>query len=332
MFPERNDYMNKLNILYTTDNNYFTHMLTSLYSLLKNNKDIFLNIHIIETNLTKENYLLLDTIINNYNNCNLNIYNLKELQYYIDLFDIPKWRNTDIGNARLFASELINEDKILYLDCDTIITSSLKDLSKYYFNTPISAVKEFTIPIHLRNKLINYYNSGVIYFNYKSWNEEDCIRELYNTLSIEKNNLIYPDQDLLNLALTERINTLDISYNIFSYIYEINKYRFIRNKYFTKNPNYYKEEEITESLNNPHILHMLEYLYIRPWEQNKIHPFNDIYREYREIWDKDFKQEKNNNILVQIKLLSYINILMKCLLSEETNNNIKSKVKRILKP
>ena len=51
----RGDFMKKYNFLYTTDNNYFIHMLTSIYSLLENNKDIYLNIHIIEDNLSELN-------------------------------------------------------------------------------------------------------------------------------------------------------------------------------------------------------------------------------------------------------------------------------------
>ena len=51
--------MKEYNILYTTDNNYFIHMLTSIYSLIENNKDIFLNINIIEDNLEEINKKIL---------------------------------------------------------------------------------------------------------------------------------------------------------------------------------------------------------------------------------------------------------------------------------
>ena len=324
--------MDKLNVLYTTDSKFFPNMLTSIYSLLENNKDIYINIHIIESNITKEQRLLLDSLIEIYNNCNLNIYNIKDLQYYIDLFNIPKWRNTDIANARLFASKFINEDKVLYLDSDTLIVNSLKDILNVNTNAPISAVKEIYVPDHLKNYLTTYYNSGVLYLNYETWNKEDYLQKLYNTLNNIKTELIFPDQDLLNLTVNENINTLDMSYNILTYIYLYNKYSFSRNKFFTNNENYYKEDKIYDSLNNPRILHMLEYFYTKPWNKNNIHPFNDIYKEYRTIWDKEFKQEENNNILAQIRLLSYINMLMKCILSEEMNNNIKTKIKTILKP
>jgi len=324
--------MDKLNVLYTTDSKFFPNMLTSIYSLLENNKDIYINIHIIESNLTKEQKTLLDTLLDLYNNCNLNIYNIKYMQKYIDLFNLPKWRNTDIANARLFASEFINEDKVLYLDSDTLIVNSLKDILNVNTNAPISAVKEIYVPNHLKDYLNCYYNSGVLYFNYETWNKDNYLQKLYNTLNNIKTELIFPDQDLLNLTINKNINTLDMSYNILTYIYLYNKYSFSRNKFFKNNENYYKEDEIYDSLNNPHILHMLEYFYTKPWNKNKIHPFNDIYKEYRTIWDKEFKQEENNNILAQIKLLSYINMLMKCTLSDKMNESIKSKVKTILKP
>lgn len=46
--------MAKYNILYTSDSNYFCHMMTSIFSLLENNKDVNLIIHIIEDSFTNE--------------------------------------------------------------------------------------------------------------------------------------------------------------------------------------------------------------------------------------------------------------------------------------
>ena len=44
--------MTKFHVLYTTDHNYFPHMLTSIYSLAENNKNNNIKVHIIEDGFT----------------------------------------------------------------------------------------------------------------------------------------------------------------------------------------------------------------------------------------------------------------------------------------
>ena len=316
------------NILYTTNKYYFYHMLTSIYSLLENNKECNITIHIIEDNISAYQRNLLENIYLKYSNIKINIYPIKLIQKFIDKYNIPKWRGTDIANARLFAREIIdNVNKILYIDSDTIIKNSLTELFNNECNNPISAVKEINIPSHMKNLINEYYNSGVILFDYKLWDKENYTKRLYDGVKNLDIQLIFPDQDLMNIIFYKEIATLSPDYNIFPFIYDILKYPYLAKLYFNKIENYYSYDEVVNSLKNPHIFHLLGYLYARPWFENKIHPFNKFYDEYRMHWDNNY-QKQENSLLYNSEIFPIMNILMKSLLSNNLNEILKNNVKK----
>lgn len=318
--------MKQYNFLYTTDNNYFMHMLTSIYSLLENNKDIYLNIHIIEDNLDEINKTRLFKLEELYNNIKINIYSIKLIEDIMNKFSIPKWRDTNIANARLFANEIIKDvDTILYLDCDTLVVNPISEIFKYSKANPISGTKEICIPEHINNKLQNYYNSGILLFNYNQWENEKCIDKIYKTIKNNPIDFIYPDQDLLNFSI-ENIGTLDISYNLYPLLSVINNYPFLARHFYEKKHSFYSYEEVEKAIMNPHIYHNLCYQTIRPWEKNNIHPYTALYRFYRTLWDKEYNEDECNSILAKSQLISYMNILTKSLLNDKIYTKIKEKI------
>ena len=312
--------MKEYNILYTTDNNYFIHMLTSIYSLIENNKDIFLNINIIEDNLEETNKKRLYLLTEIYKNIKINIYSIKLIEKNINRYNIPKWRNTNIANARLFANEIIKCDELLNLDSDTIIVNSLKNVYNIG-NGPISAVKDIIIPDYLKNKINNYFNSGVLLFNFNEWEKEHCIEKIYNILKKNTINLQFPDQDLINLAV-ENITTLPLNYNLFPIVKIMEKHKIFAKKFYDKVDSFYSQKEIKDSLLNPIIYHNLDFLNIRPWESNIIHPYNNIYKHYRKMFDTNYIQDKNEIKYYEqlLKKISYI--ILKSLVNDDCYQKI----------
>lgn len=330
--------MKKNHILYTADHNYFPHMLTSIYSLAENNKENELIIHIIEDKFTKEDISLLEQLKILYNNIELKIYSLDDLAWLMSQFNIPKWKGTSIANARLFANELINDvDQILYLDSDTIIVNSLDELFSKEINTPLAATKEFLIPQHLDKlnreykniKIKNYYNSGVLLFNYDLWYQEDCLDELYSVSQNYNKELIYPDQDLINIAFSNNIEELSLDYNIVPLVKELENHKLLAKKFLKDHPIYYSYNEVMESLKHKHILHALNYMGLQAWDDSKVHPFQQEYLNYRKIWDPNFIPCKvsSNKKYYQIPYISDLNLLAKTFLKEETHKKIKQKLK-----
>lgn len=291
-------------ILYTTDQAYFPHMLTSLYSLIKSNPDTMFIIHIIESNFTKKQFEHLETVLSKYPKIFIKIYPEEQLKKLFSLYSIPKWRGTDIANARLFAHELIPEaEQLLYLDSDTIINGSLESIWEEN-SAPVSAVKDVTVPSHMENLVANYYNSGVLYFNYSLWEKEDYSQKLYDTLQKARKSLLFPDQDLLNLTFGESIHCLSMDYNIMPFTYDVMQYPYLAKKIYTKS-SFYSYEEIVSALQTPHIFHMIEYLNTRPWTENTTHPFNELYEASRLYWDPSFQKGKSNTLLANVSMLPF---------------------------
>lgn len=217
----------------------------------------------------------------------MNIYPIKLIEKSMNKFDIPKWRNTDIANARLFANEIIKCNKLLYLDSDTTIVNSIKNV--YDMDTsPLYAVKEIDVPTHLENQLNYYYNSGVMLFNFNEWENAHCMEKIYNILKYNKANLQFPDQDLINLAI-ENIGTLPLKYNLYPITKIMNNHQLLSRIFYNKKDSFYSLKEIKESLKNPIIYHNLDFLNTRPWENNIIHPYNKTYKLYRQMFDDNYK-------------------------------------------
>ncbi len=319
--------MKKYHVLYTADMNYFSHMMTSIYSLLETNKDANLVIHIIEAGFTEVQKNLLFSIVSDYNT-EVKLYSLEKLDSIIKKYNIPKWRGTDIANARLLASEIIKEtDRILYLDSDTIVYNSLGKLFERKTAFPVSAVKDLGIPDCVKPLVDNYYNSGVLLLDYNLWENERCIERLYDCMQDKSIELYYPDQDLMNIALKGSIDTLTANYNVTPTIWVMEKYRFFAKRNYAHVDNFYSMEEAEIALNNPYIFHMLSYLTTRPWIENNVHPFNSLYQGYRKSWDNNFKLEKNNEILLKLPFLPFLRVASGSILSREQIDKVKQKLK-----
>lgn len=310
--------MKEYNILYTTDNNYFIHMLTSIYSLIENNQDIFLNINVIEDNLNKLNLTRLNILTEMYQNIKINIYSIKLIEDIMNKFNIPKWRNTDIANARLFANEIIKCDELLYIDCDTIIVNSIKNIFEKN-NNSISAVKDINIPEYLKGKIDYYYNSGIILFDFNKWENEHCIEKIYNILKKNEVSLKLPDQDLINLAIPN-ISTLPLNYNIFPIVKMMNNHPLLSKRFYKEN--FYSRNEIRDAIKNPIIYHNLDFLNIRPWDNNVIHPYNNIYKLYRNKFDKKYIPNKIEISKYEQKTKKFSYLILKSFVSDKTYQKV----------
>ncbi len=320
--------MEYYHVLYTSDTNYFPHMMTSLCSLLSNHIDTRLCVHIIEDHFTEEDFQRLYHISSQYSNLRLQIYPIEKVLKSIYQYHIPKWRGTDIANARLFSNEIISgTDKMLYLDCDIIVNNSLEGLFQADISSPVSAVKELCMPNHLKDYQGAYYNSGVLLFDYTLWEDLGCSRKLYDNAKRYHSVLRYPDQDLLNLSLNDMIHNLSPGYNVHPTVYYMNRHSYLSKKFYQRFPEYYSLEEIQDALEMPCIFHALEFMNARPWNDNSVHPFNDFYNEYRKMWDPNFELLPSGNKLSKARSMVYVKLAADSFLSEDTLQKVKSKVR-----
>lgn len=105
--------------------------------------------------------------------------------------------------VRLFLHNLLKEDKVVYLDVDTVVDDSLEDLWGIDLGSDLIGAVEET------NK---YCNSGVILFNLKGIRKANLDKNIKILLS--KCKMQFPDQDAMNQVFQDRILLLPKKYNV----------------------------------------------------------------------------------------------------------------------
>lgn len=178
---------------------------------------------------------------------------------------------------RLLAPSLINEDTILYLDTDIVVTVDLSSL----FNIPltnhlVAGVKAPGIQgsetlsnnICIKTGLINisdYINAGVLLMNLKQMRKENTVEKfLYLSKTTPLN-----DQDILNSICYGRTMFLPLAYNAMTVqLYEENS-KLLR--FFTK-------EDICQARKCPRIIHYATKT--KPWQERSVLFFRSWYHYF----------------------------------------------------
>jgi lipopolysaccharide biosynthesis glycosyltransferase len=131
---------------------------------------------------------------------------------------------------RLLLPELLDRgmERILYLDCDTLIQSDVtplfhhdmgenallaaQDRNVCSFDSPIADLKDkvgkFNIPAEEK-----YFNAGVLLFNLTVWRQEKLSERILNFCQENQDALFLADQNAVNIFLHKRIGELDFSWN-----------------------------------------------------------------------------------------------------------------------
>lgn len=124
---------------------------------------------------------------------------------------------------RLLAPWILCEcDKVLYIDCDTLVRGSLSELYATEMDgAVIAAVPDSKAAIEKGNIARlgldgRYYNSGVLLIDCEAIRGGCFARAQMASLiadAVADNNLVYPDQDLINLIYRGKIKTLPTIWN-----------------------------------------------------------------------------------------------------------------------
>ena len=295
----------KLNILYQSNDSYAAITGVSMYSLFKNNTDIDeLTVYLLDDGISKENLNKFKKLGKEYNR-QINIIDSKEILKKVKEFNLVPYKGTYTTYFKLFAFGFIqtNNDILMQLDGDTIITGSLKDLCNIDMsNNAIAAT--FDCIHNGYKKMINipenegYYNCGVMLINQKLWRKNKYEERIKQHLNNIRNKYFIVDQDIVNVLFRNEIKYLDLTYNFNSgfYIYGIDN---IEKIYKLKEPYFHNKDLIKKRIKNPLIIHCMGAMTGRPWEEESIHPQTELFDKYlyESLW-KDYKKIKPKRSIV----------------------------------
>lgn len=281
-----------MNVMYTCDNNYVWLMGISTISLFENNKGIEdLKVYLLGENISQENKAELKKIGDKYNR-------------EVEVIDVPKlnippslvsarWPLSAF--TRLFSGVILPSriSKILYLDCDTIITGDISGLDNVQFNGNIAmGVKDCISGTYKQNvgldKNSPYINAGVILFDMDALRKVDITCEIESYMEKYEKLINYADQDILNGMFKGKIGELDPKFDVMT-IDVVHTYEEIQK--LRRPTNFYSEEEIEKAKQNPAIVHYTtNMVVVRPWFSNTDHPYASEFRKYMamSVW-KDYE-------------------------------------------
>lgn len=269
-----------MNIALCTDEKYSFPCGVCVTSILENNKEEECNIYIIANKLS-----------------HITIEKFKELQREYrqkvevilvsdNAFDglkicdrFPK----SIYYRFLLPQLLLNEEKVIYLDCDIIITNSLRQLWETNIDDLACGVIEDqrSDDIRIQNRLElykKYFNSGVLLINLDYWRKEKTANKLIEFIYKNPDICVLPDQDALNYILHDKVKFLEYKYNYQELFYLPVKETFLHK---SKWKNLIPREEI------PVVIHYTQGT--KPWKTTCDHPHKHLFYKYQAIspWSKN---------------------------------------------
>lgn len=206
--------MNNINVCISCDDNYSKYAGVVIASILSNaNKTDTLSFYILDGGISdkrKQEILSLKTI----KDCEI-----KFIDIDVSLFEDYKQIKTHTyltlpAYYRLkLASLLPNISKIIYLDCDVIVTTSLTNLFNVdVTNFAFAAVKDINKRMLKKNP--NYVNSGVLLLNLDYWRKENIEEKLLNFTKENIDNIKTGDQEVLNRCLFGKIKVIEDEWNV----------------------------------------------------------------------------------------------------------------------
>lgn len=191
-------------ICYNCTRNWYIHLVTELYALFKHNK-------------VKKVYLFIeDDNIPYITDKRVEFINVNSLPEYITQ-ESPNYntRYSKLSYLRCYFSKILKEDKILYLDADTLVVDNIEDLWNTDFedNVLVGVHEGGEWNKHLWTYGLDdtYINSGVLLMNLKALREEKLDDSMIYLLN--NNRYAFPDQDVINLVCRNRIKHVSNVYN-----------------------------------------------------------------------------------------------------------------------
>ncbi|KRL02604.1 glycosyltransferase family 8 protein [Liquorilactobacillus capillatus] len=280
-----------MNVLYTLNSGFEAQLIVSVLSLIRHTT-INLNIFIVFDNINKETKEWLENLENN----RIKIKILKSPKISERL--IPD-RGSKCQYYRLYVTEIFadlpNIKRVLYLDCDTLITNN--DVEKMFYADMNGYALAGTIDpwgpayksLFKLKRDSNMFNDGVLLIDINCWKKKNYDKKIEKII-MNKKSFIQADQGILNELAQGNFKILEPKFNVITSYFEL-KYKELL--CYRKPIGFYSQTDINKAIDNPSIIHFTStFLNNRPWVKESIHPYKEEWLEYL----------KDENIYVKINV------------------------------
>lgn len=298
-----------LHLMIASDTNYAEFVSVVTASLFANNKEVFesITIHLFSNGIQVE---MIDKIKKNIpaEKGELLVYDIQGIAAKLGI-NVEGEPLSICSYARLLLTEYIDENvsRILYLDCDVIITGNLSDMWKTDLTDCLVAG---TLDAHMNSlpktkiglaENAEYINAGVLLINLDEWRKISIIEKFKNFISKYQGNVYHQDQGLINGVCSGHIKVLGPEYNMTSFFFS-HPYKLLKQ---FNNP-FYTKEELNNAKAHPAIIHFTEGFLGRPWVKNCKHPFAKKFIEYHKMTPWSDVPLRKDNRTMPLKVTSWI--------------------------
>ena len=197
--------MNQATFVLAGDYGYIRYIETTLKSICYHHKDC--KIYIMNQDIPQEWFIGIRKRLKRRNT------ELVDIKLTEDIIS-KEWKMPPFGKhinymtfARYFISQFVEEEKVLYLDSDIIVTRPLNELFEMELGNYLVAASKVVYGMSDR------FNAGVLLINNKLWREENVQKQCIEITSREHDSLEEADQTVLNRICGKRYIVLDDTYN-----------------------------------------------------------------------------------------------------------------------
>lgn len=250
-----------IDVVFSADYSYLPHLATAVTSLLETNQEKVANIWVItDAGATRRFKHLVDDVASRYGFAvrNLSIDSARFARLYVS--GHVSWATY----ARFLLGELLPHDvsRVLYLDSDLIVVSSLSEMLDFdrlgdNSSTPIVWAVARDTGEHLKPLGFTgrqYFNAGVLLVDLERWRTEKIGEELFLKGEEVFGRIHLWDQDVLNLVLENRWSEL---------------------------PGVFNETQVAARSDDYRIVHFVGGT--KPWMVGGRHPYRNDYRRFRRM-------------------------------------------------
>lgn len=263
-------------IVFVCNDTYIRQTLISIVSVWKQNSDA--KIYLIGDDISEKNDQLIEMVSEKYKK---QIHRLELQQVLPEMNLDEKDRRPHTIYAKLFLDQVLEEDRVLYLDSDVIVHGSLDELFERDMREETAAGVLMPYSSKLKNSMgiaagSPYICDGVVLINLDLWRKthksQQCLRYIQECNGIPT----MLSEGTLNRVCQGSIGILKPKFNLMPsmLMYQLDEIK----KLFRADRYYVKEEDMKEAVQSPAIIHYMNELYNRPWQEPCEHPMRDVYR------------------------------------------------------
>lgn len=267
----KKDTMSSINICMSFDDNYLAPALTAIKSILQHTQSHIDFYVLCDEKLSNSSRNIIEKNLTS----GCDIYFVEVTPGILNYLPLNRSYISINTYYRLLIHNLIDVEKIIYIDSDVIVADDIEKLWNININEFCMAgvLDEGGIMQSRRLKLgadSNYVNAGVIVLNVKRIKEKyiDPLKCYLEAFYYNRKLITLQDQDILNIVFKDDLLVLPLKWNVNGRIFEANE---LDHKYTS--------QDINIALNDLGIIHYTDRK--KPWKFQSTHPLKILYWHYR---------------------------------------------------